>query len=348
MYFCSSLVLAAVAVRSILAAPAEKGHTKCKPFSGNFTVDQYQLYPENVDFDPDSCLLYISSLFNATVAIYDPYSSKIVDILTFPGITNTSVTQIGGLGLDPSTGLLSIVANAGAAFPSHGADLSGSNFILQWDPATKITTYRLNLTETSRGRYGGFQDVEMDPAGNVYVVGTYPSSILRVDRRSHDVREWYVESPLTPTVEGTGGLAAKGWMLLSNHVDSSSLLRFDMRSAAGSPVVVPMTPNVAFGATDAIFLPPKYHGTVLLVAEGAAGIRVLRSQDGTWDAAEYLGIARWEVEGDFVTSSTEIGGSLYMVLENFGDPVVAGTVAGARASFPFVDITKEVEKLVGA
>lgn len=35
------------------------GKSNCKPFSGNFTINQYQLYPENSDFDFKSCLLYI-------------------------------------------------------------------------------------------------------------------------------------------------------------------------------------------------------------------------------------------------------------------------------------------------
>jgi hypothetical protein len=32
---------------------------KCPQFNGSFVIDSYQLYPENADFDFDSCLLYI-------------------------------------------------------------------------------------------------------------------------------------------------------------------------------------------------------------------------------------------------------------------------------------------------
>lgn len=42
------------------------GKSSCKPFSGNFTIDQYQLYPENSDFDFKSCLLYIRLVSNFT------------------------------------------------------------------------------------------------------------------------------------------------------------------------------------------------------------------------------------------------------------------------------------------
>lgn len=34
-------------------------HT-CPPFQGNFFIDQFQLYPENAEFDPSTCLLYVS------------------------------------------------------------------------------------------------------------------------------------------------------------------------------------------------------------------------------------------------------------------------------------------------
>lgn len=32
--------------------------SRCKPFKGDFTIHQYQLYPENADFDFNSCLVY--------------------------------------------------------------------------------------------------------------------------------------------------------------------------------------------------------------------------------------------------------------------------------------------------
>lgn len=36
-----------------------RGTGSCPPFKGTFTIKQYQLYPENADFDFQSCLLYI-------------------------------------------------------------------------------------------------------------------------------------------------------------------------------------------------------------------------------------------------------------------------------------------------
>lgn len=55
LVFTTALALALALPQVDLAT----GKSKCKPFSGNFTIDQYQLYPENSDFDFKSCLLYI-------------------------------------------------------------------------------------------------------------------------------------------------------------------------------------------------------------------------------------------------------------------------------------------------
>jgi hypothetical protein len=119
-----------------------------------------------------------------------------------------------------------------------------------------------------------------------------------------------------------------------------------MRAEKGVPKVVPLSPNTTFGATDAVYIPPKYNSKVLLVAEAAAGIVVLRSKDGKWESAEYLGVVPYG--GDFtVVAPCQIGESLYMFLEKFGDVTVAGSSAGDRTEFPVLDITKQVETLLG-
>ncbi len=42
---------------------AAKHKMSCPPFNGSFVIDYYQVYPENADFDFDSCLLYIGLVF---------------------------------------------------------------------------------------------------------------------------------------------------------------------------------------------------------------------------------------------------------------------------------------------
>lgn len=56
-----SNTLAAVSVVAGVASahPTARQQAPCGPFKGNFTVKQYQLYPENADFDFLSCKLFI-------------------------------------------------------------------------------------------------------------------------------------------------------------------------------------------------------------------------------------------------------------------------------------------------
>ncbi|OCL11450.1 hypothetical protein AOQ84DRAFT_361510 [Glonium stellatum] len=341
--------IAALALPKAKPESASGRDSKCAPFNGTFTINQYQLYPENADFDFKSCLLYMGSLFNATVAIYDPYASKMVDILTFPNITHNTAYHIGGVGVDRRTGLVSIVVDAAAAFNTNGQDVSGTNLIMQWDPSTKTLAYQLNLTEITQGKYGGFQDVEQDPDGNVFVVGSLPSSIMRVDKSGKKVEPWYVAQPIVTTQFGYGGLAAADWILLANDNNGGQIVRFDMHAEKGTPIAVPHTPNTTIQSSDAIYLPPKYNSKVLLVAEDAFGVSVLRSKDGMWTSAEYLGRVLNNstiAAGASVTAPIQIGDSLYMVEEYFGDTPVTGSPAGNRSKFPFVDITKEVEALL--
>ncbi|KAH7308348.1 hypothetical protein BKA65DRAFT_177388 [Rhexocercosporidium sp. MPI-PUGE-AT-0058] len=356
MFNLSRLLLAIIGIRQVLGFPGggyggNYGLGSCPPFNGTFTIKQYQLYPENADFDFVSCLLYIGDLFNSSVGIYDPYKDKMVDIIEFPGISHNPEYHIGGVGIDKRTGLLSIVVDAAAAFQTTPPDVSGTNLILLWDPETRELLYKVNLTDTTHGKYGGFQDVEQDPDGNVYVVGTFSGSILKVDKmrgkKAPKVTPWYVSQPVNTSRTGVGGLAVKDWTLLSNDNDGGRILKFDMRSSTGKPVVVPLTANYTLSFSDAIYLPPKYKGTVLLVAEDGVGITVLRSKNGKWDKAEFLGTVPKNLpDSELATAAVQVGDGLYMVVVPFGDPTVPGTLAGNRTDFPFYDITAQVEKLL--
>ncbi|KAF2461912.1 hypothetical protein BDY21DRAFT_295334 [Lineolata rhizophorae] len=330
----------------------EKYSATCPAISGTITIDQHQLYPENADFDFDNCLLYLGSLFNSSVAIYDPFAEEMVDILEFDGITHNSALHLGGVGVDKRTGLVSIVVDAANPFNTGGSDVSGKNYIILYDPSTQSVLYNIDLTETTGERYGAFQDVEQDDYGNVYIVGTYPGSILRVEGGPEDpqVVEWYTSfdpnGQIQTTRIGFSGLAVTGDVLLANDNNIGEIVRFDTTAAQGTPTVVPHTPNTQISASDAIYLPPKYDGTVLLVAENSAGVSVLRSQDALWTEAEYLGLIpnnSPDASGGILTATVQIGESIYMVEEFFSDSFNG---AGTRAQFPLVDITAQVEALL--
>ncbi|KAF2703365.1 hypothetical protein K504DRAFT_473936 [Pleomassaria siparia CBS 279.74] len=320
--------------------------SNCPPFNGNFTISAYQLYPENADFDFNKCILYTGNLWNSSVGIYNPYSNAF-EVIEFEGISHNPEFHIGGVQLNHRTNLLSIVVDAGAAFNTGGQDISGTNYIMQWDPETRSLVYKLNLTTITQAQYGGYQDIEQDPENNVYVVGTYPSSILKVDPKGKKVETWYLDDNLNHTIAGYGGLAAKDWTLITNDEASGNLYRFDMREKYGSPVAIKTTPPHVINLTDAIQLPRKYHGTVLLVAERGQGVSVYRDLKSEWRTAEYLGLVEWPETTRITTAPVQVGDALYFNLEPFGDPGLDGPgTAGNRTDFLYVDISEKVGALL--
>ena len=179
-------------------------------------------------------------------------------------------------------------------------------------------------------------------------MGTYPSTILKVDKNGTAVTPWYLSSPLNHTKSGFAGLAIAGDTLITNDSDGQ-LYRFDTKAEKGTPTLIKRTPNTTMSASDAIYLPPMYDGKVLLAAEDAYGVSVLRSKDGTWETAELLGLVPFNqtlAPGGNVPAVVQVGSdSLFMVIEFFADAVLPGYTAGNRTQFPLIDITKQVAAL---
>jgi hypothetical protein len=83
MRLTSAFLLAAAALTGISALHqanpnpvAWRNH--CKPFSGDFTIHQYQLYPENADFDFKSCLLYLGFVSPMLPICFCPAPKEII------------------------------------------------------------------------------------------------------------------------------------------------------------------------------------------------------------------------------------------------------------------------------
>lgn len=302
------------------------------------------------------------------MAVFDPAANAVTQSITFPGLSGDPTLHLGPAAPDPS-GKLTILLDAAAAFATNGADVSGSNILIKYDLDANQVVWQRNLTaDVTQGRFGGFQDVAHDRNENVYVVGTFPGTVLRVDKNGQGLEAWFVPDATAlanTTVAGFAGIEsipAEDVLLVNNNADGQ-IYRFDGVSSAAAgtsaPVLVPRTePTSATGAsspplgsTDAILLPAKYNSTVLLVAEDAVGVTVLRSRDGKWTSAETLGSVSNNVSaamGGLVPAVVQIGPSqIFMVEEFFADaPLVAGTNAGNRTAFPMVDITAQVDALL--
>ncbi|KAI0198589.1 hypothetical protein F4808DRAFT_462703 [Astrocystis sublimbata] len=254
-----SWLLATASSHPVLQSPKQ---SSCPPFSSStINIASYQLYPENVDFDQQSCLLRyyvmtsrerhknventnchltsdIGSLYNASVVIYDPYEDTVVSTIELPDITRTKPFHIGGVARDPynSANEITILVDAAQAHETAGQDVSGDNYLLRYAPDTASVLWSVNLTAVSQGRYGGPQDIEFDDAGNVYVLGTYPGHLFRVSGDGSSVDEWYINnsSTIAPPKGSCGGgdvldTTAMGYTGLA-AVDGTTLLVADSRN----------------------------------------------------------------------------------------------------------------------
>ncbi|KAF2113455.1 hypothetical protein BDV96DRAFT_662499 [Lophiotrema nucula] len=329
-----------------LASASPLAKRACAPFQGDFTVKQYQLYPENADFDFNTCKLYIGQIWNASLGIYDPYTQS-HEIVEFANISHNPLFHLGAVGVDRKSELLSLIADYANSFPSEGTDIAGTNWLIQYDVAKRAVNWKLNLTAVSGGAYGGFQDVEQDPDGNVFVVGTWPGTLIKVSKDGKTATPWYLPEKIVQTEKGIGGIAALGWILLAQGDASGQIWKFDLKADKGVPVPVKITKgNHTFSASDAAYAPPKYAGKVLLVAEDTVGVSVFYSADALWDEAEFKGLVPIGTvdAGTSITAPVQVGDGVYMVLEPFGDEGLAGPgTAGNRTDFLFRDISVEVD-----
>ncbi|KYK57400.1 hypothetical protein DCS_04409 [Drechmeria coniospora] len=258
--------------------------------------------------------------------------------------------------MDAPRNRLAISINHGAPFETGGKDISGDSFIVALNLESGKEDYRVNLAKTSKGRYGGFQDIAHASDGTAFVVGTYPTSILRINPNGDKVDEWFA-SPLnkTSTTAGfTGIVPHNGWLVVSDD-ESGKLFRLDMTKEKGTPEEVAWTgkteTNARVGtALDGAFLPPKYSGMILLV-NCEQGTVVVRSSDTEWKQAEIIGTIANKHAGDggSATCTSQIEDRVFVVTEFFGDAKKAEngtTIVGSRVDFPLHDITDELEQIV--
>lgn len=281
--------------------------------------------------------------------MYDPYSNAIVKTLEVPGLSGDALLHSSGVKVDPRD-RLSIVIDAGASFDTGGQAISGDNFLIKYSLQQGLVLWKTNLTALTDGVYSGFQDVEHDEYGNTFVLGTFPSSLIRVSADGNDAVPWYLVTPPDHTIQGFTGLVNIGNYLVVADNTNGQLYRFDIRASKGVPVKIPLSSGDSpIGLhLDGVFLPPRYSDKVMLVSDNAKGTIVLRSSDGKWETAENLGTIpnSFLSQGGSTVATLQIGESIYSVIEFFGDEKVAGTLAGNRTRFPLLDISHEIQQLL--
>ena len=297
-----------------------------------------------------------SDLFNATLSIFDPYQSKILDVISFPGLSHPGDSvenqlHASGLVLRPYSDILEILVDNGAAFSTGGNNVSGPDYLFTMDLNTKQLLSQTNLTVASQGLYGGYSETVAADDGNTYVVGVYTSNILRVTP-SGDVSTFYVQEPVGPPRKyGYTGLALVGDSLIADDNVAGQLVKFDVRARQGTPVVIAQTPYHNFSTAYIMTLPDRYNNTILLAAENFVGtqypwggVAVWRSKDRQWDSVEYLGFIPSRVANALASAPRQMADRIYLVAVYVDGPTIY--VAGNSTDFVVQDITDAIDALM--
>ncbi|KAK6540570.1 hypothetical protein TWF694_009361 [Orbilia ellipsospora] len=323
----------------------------CPPVTGNLFIKQNGLFPENLDWDSDNCRLYLGSLFNATAVEYNPYTNK-THIITLPSVSFDPNYHVGGIDYDFRKKVVYIGADAGAAFNTNGADLTGMNRLIRYDPRRHQILYNIEMTpfqnmvklRNGGQLVGGFQDMAEDVFGNTYFIATFGNAIAKVTPYG-SVSVFYAQNP-PPTVAGYSGIFSVGNTLVIADNSISGFVTFDTSRRRAHPVVVApqCQPSGYVFSCDGFYAPPKYHGTIGLCSNDVQGIAVYQSLDG-WASSKYLGLVSNNdpaVGNGFPTATVQITDSIYISEEYFfGTPPVPDL-------FPLIDITAQVASLVSA
>lgn len=299
-----------------------------------------------------------SVLYNASVAVYNPSSNTFEKGINFPPLTMDPIFHASGIDVDHTAKRLSVIVEAGVAFDTEGANVTGDNFLYKVDlnDAKREVLWRANLTAVTDGAYGGCQDAAHDGLGNTFVVCTYPSAVIKVNADGSAAVPWYLSNYKTPgasvTQAGLSGIVSTGDLLLAADARDKNLVRFDISAEKGKPVVIPVTGmNLStWNSLDGVFMPPKYGGKVLLISSNTQGTNVLVSRDG-WQSAQQIGFVAKPTDQDtFAVATLQIRDRIYGINEYFLDaankPKVDGTNAGPRKQFPLQNLTKKIDELV--
>ncbi|KAH8801417.1 hypothetical protein F5884DRAFT_513870 [Xylogone sp. PMI_703] len=356
----STLVLVgSLLLQGALSAPTTsllpRGHL-CPPFSGSFNISNFQLYPENADFDSIHCKLYASANFNASVLVYDPYTAE-QSIITLPGITGVDPYHVSGIDFDSRTGIMYFSANSGNPFVSGGSDLSGPNKLVKYNTSSSEIIAIVDMAnfqaaaQAQTGQFvSGFQDQATDANGNTYYLATYGPAIAKVTP-DNQVSVFWATNTIPNNVLSYNGLVIIGNKIVTLNNVNSALQYLDITASNPQPVNVTVTgvPADAEVDCDGIYAPPEFRQTVVLCSsDGTNSLIVYHSNDG-WNSAAYLGNVANPLTADtvFPTASVQIAQSIYMVEEYFFDSGVFD-IPGDRAIFPFSDVTSAIDQLVSA
>ncbi|KAL6890869.1 hypothetical protein GGI43DRAFT_425335 [Trichoderma evansii] len=330
----------------------------CPPFQGSFNASILDLYPENADWDPVHCKIYFGLYYNASVVVYDPYRDE-SELIVFPGITGNEDYTITGVDYD-GMGSMYFAATSYTAFVATTsgnpalANFTGPNSVIRYDTNTRKILWITDLVPIQKEVFQqtgklitGFQDMAEDDQGNTYVIGTFGSIVVKINKNGTP-QIWYQPKNINDTLV-SGGIVRSGDKIVINDRVAPGLLTFDINETKGSPVYLHPEgfPTNYTGGGDGLLLPSKYGGKVILWSDDFYGNRVVGSRDN-WKTAEYLGLVPMDgnlsKQGGYTTASFVVGQTIYSLTEFF-QPTRS---LKPKQEWLMVDITEQVDELVKA
>ncbi|RDW56978.1 hypothetical protein BP5796_13045 [Coleophoma crateriformis] len=349
------LLSAVVTIGTLLGSASATTAKLTAVISGDFNITNYRLYPENSDYDSRNKKLYLGSNFNASVLEYDPFTTQ-QKVITFEGITGNSNYHISGVDYDSYTGYVYFSANAGEPFVSRGANLTGSNKLIKYDPVAgkvvweaSMDNFAATVEKETGSAVNGFEDMEQDASGNCYYSAAYGGAIAKVSSGG-EVTSFYVPKHINNSVASYQGLVWTNNKLIAHDDSVSQLVYFDTTSTSPEPVNITTTglPSTLVLDCDGLYFPPKYNNKILLCSSDSQdAIYVFKSSD-VWRTTRFLGSVANPITGSALpTSTVQIEQSIYINEEYFLDSG-AFDAAGNRSVFPYVDITSKVASLANA
>ena len=261
-------------------------------------------------------------------------------------------------------------ANSGIPYQSSGLNLTGPNKVIKYDPQAKKVVYIADLAPFQReyqsafGRtVSGFQDMAEDCEGNSYVPFNFNGTgIAKIDPTG-SVTPFFTSSffPPNQTAQpynfvGVLTLPSQNKLLVSDW-QHGNIVSFDTTSSSPTPTTIKMSNMPANYTTincDGMVTPARYpNQEVILCSEdflgGPGAITVFTSKDG-WVTGTFVGAAYNDnplSTNSTPTATVQIANSIFISEMFFFDTPLLD-FPGNRSSFPFIDITSQVDGLVAA
>jgi len=357
----ASLLLLSTPVFSL--PPVLGGPSKsCPPVEGDFYIPVQNLNPENADWDPTTCKLYLSSIYNCTIVAYDPYTntSKITDLpITNYGEFHEAPYHLAGIDFDAATGHVWVTGSPDTSFAASStgnyslANYTGIDFVYRFDPKKSKVLNEFSMKPVQdayvkkmggNNRTSGFQDTASNTCGDTFVIGTFGNSIVKIARGANKASLWYTPAQYSP-VYGFGGIFSLGDKLVVSDTLTLSFVTFDSQAPQGKATYVPiqgLPSNYTPPRADGLYAPKRYGGKVALWADDLFGTGVYGSKD-EWKTAAFLGLVPIDptikATGGYTTASFEIGDRIFTNSEFF-QPKLPQKL---KTLYPILDITDAVD-----